>query len=318
MMLLNVPLCHQAMTVSVSMTGITVLKESRYKARHAGSKEIVQVPMKGFDLRKNQLNELNRGKSKKKVQKKDDSIPKIPLVKSTRKSSYSINKKEVTHRIRGFVNQMKGEPCLYFWTVTFHPSTSDDIAFILLNKWLTRLRKEGLLKSYLWITERQEIGTIHFHIAINQRVDVKKANRYMRACLFTCIDKGEISYSREEAKNYNGVDIAKDRKTRRVINFAKGKKARSLVNYLTKYVTKNDGVFKHLAWHSSRDYSNIIIAIRFTMKEWEDSKTGQLINYQKTFSSEWYEWYGWAAGPPGNVLKYLREVNQYAQSILFG
>jgi len=231
-------------------------------------------------------------------------------------SQYRIDKKEVTHRIRGYINQMKGEKLLYFWTVTFPNQTTDDTAYILLNKWLTRLRQEGLLKEYLWIAERQENGTIHFHIVINNRMDVKKANRYMRAAIMWSINKGEVNWTRNQAANYNGVDICKDRKTRRVTNFAKQNKQKSLSNYLTKYITKNDSTFSHLAWHSSRGYSNLIIAVRFTESEYQVSNTKNLLNYESPLETEYYIHYRWKGLPPKDLLTYLQLINQHVQAII--
>ena len=211
---------------------------------------------------------------------------------------------------------MKGEKKLYFWTITFPLNTTDDTAFICFNKWLTRVRKELNLRSYLWITERQGNGTIHFHIAIHQRLCVKKANRYMRACLFTCIDNKEIIYSRLDAKNYNGVDIAKNRKTKRVTNFAQKKSTKTLVNYLTKYITKNNGQFTHLAWHSSRDYSNLITSIRLTEYELNNSGIKQFLSPDAIFQSEWFTFFRWKDKPPPDLLKYLSFINQKALSLL--
>src|SRR3989304_8750072 len=116
---------------------------------------------------------------------------------------------------------MSGEKMLYFWTVTLPPGTSDNIAFVLLNKWLTRLRQEKMIKEYLWISERQQNGTIHYHMVINRKMNVQKANKFMRASIMHCINDGSIIYDRNKATRYNGIDISKDRKTRKVINFAK-------------------------------------------------------------------------------------------------
>jgi len=239
---------------------------------------------------------------------------------------YSVNKKEVTHRIRNYVNAIKTEHKLYFWTITFPAGTTDDTAFICFNKWLTRVRKELNLRSYLWITERQDgkrltdsskqaTQTIHFHIAIHQRICVQKANRFMRACLFTSIDNGEIQYSRTAAKNYNGVDIAKDRTTKRVINFAKRNKQKALTNYLTKYLSKTNQQFKHLAWHCSRDYSNIITSIRITWEEFQSLHVEQMLTTKATVISEWFTFFSWAKEPPPKLLSYLAFANQTAQEL---
>jgi hypothetical protein len=210
---------------------------------------------------------------------------------------------------------MKGEKLLYFWTVTFPKGTDDNTAFILLNKWLTRLRQEKLLKEYLWVTERQQNKTIHFHIVINQKLDVKKANRYMRACIMYSIDKNEIQWSRVQAMSYNGVDISKDRKTRRVTNFAKQNKQKSLSNYLTKYVTKNNETFSHLAWHSSRGYSNLITSVRFTSIEYQQSNCQNLLFTESPIETEWFIHYRWKGEPPKDLLNYLAQINQHVQTL---
>lgn len=315
------------MTVSVTMSGVTILSQSSFNKRYDLPKDVYHIKQTNFDTKESyQPNftgdnpwrweqakkELEAKKRKKSVQKLS-----VTLVKKEKAlRSYTINKKQVCHKIKGFLNQQKGMKQLYFWTVTFPQGTSDDVAFILFNKWLTRLRFEKMLKSYLWVSERQQNGTIHFHIAIPHKMDVKKSNRFMRAAIFTCIDQKEIRFSREQAKNYNGIDLAKDRKTRRVTNFAKRKKEKSLSNYLTKYVTKNNETFKHLAWHCSRDYSNIVISIRLTPTEVLSLNLNQFISEEKVLINEWFTFKRWKTDTPLPIKKHLAFINQSIQSLL--
>lgn len=307
--LLRVPFTYEAMQTSVSLTGITWLKERSFHSRIAGSKEFVQIPVRGIVMRKD-LNETPIEKKKKKrtptiTQSENNPTP----TKEKTPRSYTINKKEVSHRIRNFVNQQTGKKKLYFWTVTFPPATSDNTAFILLNKWLTRLRKENLLRDYIWVSERQKNGTIHFHIAIPHYLDVKKANKYMRASIMHSINKKEIEWERNTAKNYNGVDIAKHRKTKRITNFASGKGERALTNYLTKYVTKNNDAFEHLAWHCSRAFSNIIIAFRLLLNELQQLNLKPALNQAKLYENDWITFMPWLTSPPNFVKKYLGFIN---------
>jgi hypothetical protein len=130
------------------------------------------------------------------------------------------------------------------------------------------------------------------------------------------IDKKEIEWTRSQAKNYNGVDIAKNRKTGRVTNFAKQKSEKSLSNYLVKYVTKNDGLFDRLAWHSSRGYSNLIIAVRLTRSELILTKFHLLLDKEKPLKGEYYIHYCWKSGPPGKLMHYLSNINQIIQKLL--
>lgn len=313
---LQLPTTLEDMTCSLSMTGVTILTKSRFKLRHAGSKDIRQRPDYGF-ITTEQDKILEPPKKKvtrlKKKVLKDESQCKVRVKKS---AEYRINKKEVSHRIRGFLNQMKGEKLLYFWTITFPEKTTDDTCYILLNKWLTRLRQEKMLKEYLWIAERQQNNTIHFHMVINRKMQVQKANRFMRASIMHSINKGEIQYDRIAATRYNGVDIAKDRKTRRVINFAKQNKQKSLSNYLTKYVIKNDGSFQHLAWHSSREYSNLITAVRFTYNEYSKGNTESLLDHDNPITCEYYTFRRWKGSPPKDLLTYLGLLNNDIQELI--
>lgn len=312
---LELPFTYEDMRYSLSLTGITELKQSRYKKRHGGLTDIEQAPGRVF-RKITPAKPMKNTKRRKKKSAKIQNTNTTNLSKPEKKTRlYRINKKEVIHKIRGYLNQMKGEKMLYFWTVTFPMGTTDDAAFILLNKWLTRLRKEKMIKEYLWITERQENNTLHYHIVINRKMDVKKANKYMRASIMYSIGTGEVKWTREQAIKYNGVDICKNRKTKRVTNFGKGKKQKSLALYLTKYITKNNGDFSHLAWHSSREYSNIITSIRITEREYSVSKCGELISKEVKMENEWYIFRAWKKETPKDLLQYLHEINNYVQQI---
>jgi len=313
---LDLPTTLEDMTISLGMNGVTILTKTRFKARHKGLTDIIQVPRTGFIMKpppppKPIRRQRKKLPSKVLIENKGSNEP-----KQKRIPKYSIDKTEVTNRIRGYLNQMRGEKMLYFWTISFPNGTPDDSAYILLNKWLTRLRTERMLKEYLWIAERQENNTIHFHMVINQKMNVQKANKYMRASIMHSINKGEIQYSRIDAMRYNGVDIAKDRKTRRVTNFAKGNKQKSLANYLTKYITKNNSTFTHLAWHSSRGYSNLITAVRFTMSEYSKGNVEQLVDNEKPIIHEFYTFRRWKGSPPKDLLTYLGCLNHSIQTAL--
>jgi hypothetical protein len=138
----------------------------------------------------------------------------------------------------------------------------------------------------------------------------------MRACIFTCIDKSEIEFSRLEAVKYNGVDISKNRKTRRVTNFAKKKNEKALINYIVKYVSKSTEGFTHLAWHSSREYSNLIISVRFTVSELQKSNVRSFLDEKPMYENEWCYFYKWKSGTPKEVVGYLSFVNNIALSLL--
>lgn len=312
---LTIPNTLTDMQFSVGITGVTKLTIGRYKQRHKGGSDLVQTPDKGWITKKEYASNNIKIISKKKKHKQLSINNLGTITKKRKEPKYRIDKSEVKSRIFGYLNQMSGEKMLYFWTITFPVTTSDNAAYVLLNKWLTRLRQEKMLKEYLWIAERQQNGTIHFHMVINQKMNVQKANKFMRASIMHSINKNEVNYSRLDATRYNGVDICKDRNTKRVTNFAQSKKQRQLSNYLTKYITKNNGTFQHLAWHSSRGYSNLITAVRITAQEYAKSNLKYLLRHEKPIVTEWFEFRQWNNGPPNDLLKYLRQLNQGIQSI---
>lgn len=279
------------------------------------------------------------------------------VAKVVRKKAYMINKREVRQRILAYINTQKGKKELYFWTVSFPEGTPDDVCYQAFNTWLTTLRNRQkdkfgklmppMLKEYLWIAERQ-LGqrsapgktptlTIHFHIAIPHYMNVPKANTAMRTILknlakkglmpgAVCNARGERYYLPSIAR-YNGVDICKNRNTRRVINFAIKKGARALGNYLTKYVTKNNaGVadengntpipgFTHLAWHNSRGFSCLFTAVTFTIAEFTKFGFRPFLNKVRQFHMEFATFIPWLFGPPPLLMEHFYQLNSYIQTI---
>lgn len=340
--------------IKSTQSGIIYLPQTRYRKRYTGSK-FSQVDingklyLNGKDLRKVLAESSDKGKkisrcllSKREkfgsVSSKDTndiSTPKTDLstennelltsnpqrVKTVR--SYTINKREVRQRILGYLNTMKGKKELYFWTVTFPEKTADDLCYQLFNTWLTQLRKYKMIKDYLWIAERQPLKTktIHFHIAVPHYMDVHRANSMMRISLRTMAIRGDIAFTPMQCYKYNGVHLAKDKKTNRVINFALKKKARSLAHYLTKYLNKTaeeekEQVFTHLAWHNSRGYSAIFTGVTFTIPEFQKWGFNYYLDRKNMKKMEFAVFIPWINGPPPIVEDHLYQLNTYIQSQL--
>lgn len=331
--------------IKATATGITFLHERIYKKRYAGSKKSAvdingNLWLSARDLERDMCKgaDPKKGRDKKKqlalptarqkvLERNQDQMsedgPELP--KKERKKSYTVNKKEVRQRLFGFRNTQKGSKELYFWTVTFPRGTSDEICHQALNTWLTSLRKYKLLKEYLWIAERQDgqriddnraaTGTLHFHIAIPHKMPVKRANSMMAGTLKTFARRGDIPFSPAQCSRYNGVDIAKNRKTGRVINFAVKKGSRALTAYLTKYVTKNDTEFTHLAWHNSRGYSALFTAVTFTSNEFTKFGFRPFLNRCRIFKMEFATFIPWLYGPPPLLEEHLYQLNTYLQNL---
>jgi hypothetical protein len=229
---------------------------------------------------------------------------------------YLLKKRIIRARIAAMSNMLcykfGHKARLHFFTITFKAGTSDAIAYRLLNTWLTNLRQKGLLKSYLWVAERQQNKTIHFHLLVPHYMKVQQANACMRESIIFLIKKGVITdWNLYSAKKYNGIDIAKDRKTKRVVNFAERKKERALSRYITKYITKNDTTSDRLPWHNSRDWSALALGVCLSAKQLIQLIPDGNMLQKKSFENEYVQFWPWAAGPPGSLMKHLAEINYF-------
>lgn len=345
-----VPGQHIDLTRKASPTGVTYIKSGRFKKRYTGNKfsEIDingNLWLNGKDLRKS-IADPDKPKRKKKapnvetpggvkslpsdmiqisanlstLQNPDQSgVDELSTIKPQK--TYGLKKSLIRQRLLAMIASQTGKKELYFWTVTFPMGTPDDIAYKIYNHWLTILRKYKMLKNYLWVAERQgeksKVGntTLHFHIAIPHRMDVKRANAQMQGILKQYSRRGEIPFSVFQCNRYNGVDIAKHRTTKRVTNFAikKGKKA--LTVYLTKYIAKNDEKFTHYAWHNSRGFSGLFLAITFSKQEFAINTLHHHLNFSKRWENDFMIFVPWFGDPPDIFMNHLSDVNAYVQHL---
>lgn len=341
--ILPVPNMLHYLQLKVAPGGVTYLKDGRFKRRYTGSRTSC-VDINGVlyarsaDLKKKLAAEKGEDDKKRKPGKDraratslsycDDgnaigsegtTILPDNVDKNKPAREYRVNKVEVRNRLLAMINTQQGSKELYFWTVTFPRGTSDDMGYKLLNIWLTHLRMKRWLRNYLWVAERQpQTGTVHFHIAIPHRLSVVHANRIMRTTLQGFAERGLIPFNKWQCKKYNGVDIAKNRKTGRVTNFAVKKGARSLANYLTKYVTKNNEGFKHLAWHNSRGFSSLFTAVTMTVAEFDQLNLREVILHRSVIDNEFFSFYPWRDKPPKNVMDHLYQLNSFLLDKLLG
>lgn len=332
----RVPSIHQShLALKVTQTGVTYLTKTKYRARYTGSKNSSvdingNLYLKSGDMKKALASEAKKNgpaataKPKKvmnALQKSDKFStdqnkfsPDNTELSTSEFKGYRVNKREVRQRLLGYINTQRGKKELYFWTVTFFKGTADDLCYKIFNIWLTALRKYRLLREYLWVAERQENGTIHFHIAIPHKMPVQRANAMMAGTLKTFARRGELSVSVYQCSRYNGVDIAKNRKTKRVTNFAVKKGSRALSHYLTKYVTKNDTGFSHLAWHNSRGYSQLFTGVTFTVEEFKKFAFGFFLDRRRVFQiGDFATFIPWIEYPPPLFEDHLYKVNSFVQ-----
>lgn len=188
------------------------------------------------------------------------------------KKTYSLNKSKVRKKMSAFCRLDKSKKFLAFYSISFPSQAPDDVLYVIFNKWLTNLRKNHGLKSYIWIVERQANSTLHFHMLSNDFLDIKIINKSMAKAIQGEVDKGLLSWGASSQSLYNGVDVdspqfpkKRQRESREQYRLRRANARRGgidtttrwIVGYLIKYVTKNDTEFNRLAYHSSRDISRL-------------------------------------------------------------
>lgn len=383
--LLKLESCLADYTVKATISGITILKQNRFRKRYTGSKtHAVDINGKLWidakELKKliDPAPQKKRAPSAKGAPYTDEvehettdffydlptheqefltNLPQLSTLQPVpEKKGYRIHKREVRQRLLAMIHSKAGKKELYFWTITFPQGTADAVAYQAFNTWLTTLRTKDkfgrrFLKNYLWVAERQKNNTVHFHIAIPHKMPVKYANGAMQTILKNLSEKSLLPFTKAQCKRYNGVDIAKNRNTKRVTNFAIKKGARALITYLTKYITKNDAEFSHLAWHNSRGFSALFTGLTFTSYEFNHKgerritaegeeiivkwthflkkppplrnsrgdivfgEDGKPISDFSAFEYEYFFFIPWDIMPPPSIVNHMAELNSYLQEV---
>jgi hypothetical protein len=309
---LETPPTHHELVCKLTHRGVTVLKDRRFCSRLTGSRTHTMLPTGALvDNRTRLALESPEGKPGKAKKVSTSS----PLVTQKREIEYFVNEKLISARTFSYVMAMD-KPILHAITISFPPCVTDDQGYQYLNTWLTRCGDEIHLRDYLWVAERQPTtGTIHFHILVPQYLNVIQANKIMQGILCTQIKKGKLNWHRSAAKRYNGVDIAKNRNTKKVTNFGRPGARKALVAYIVKYFAKGkknqaDKGFSHYAWHNSRGFSSMMTAVTLTALEGKFLGIRNLINLDRTWKKEFYTWIPWKGIAPGFFVDALRTVNR--------
>lgn len=207
----------------------------------------------------------------------DTEPPQVEDLEVKEKKGYSLRKNKIRNKILNFFSLNASKKFCAFYSISFPKAFPDDIAYKILNTWLTRCRQDLGLKSYLWVAERQKNNTLHFHLITNNFMPIRKANSFMRECIKTQNSKNNLGISENIINRYNGVDVdniwenKKGRQKKSRLN--KTEATRKISYYLTKYISKNNTTSQRLPWHCSRDISALFISINYkdvTMSEVAD------------------------------------------------
>lgn len=286
-------------TLAIGLNGITQLKAISLKSRFTGSKKFI----------------VDRdGVIQQKIKRPIDIKRQKP---NSGKRTYRINKTKIRNIILNWTNAMKGYKQLYFITISFPPSITDSTAYKALNSWLTSMRQTTGLKKYIWIAERQKIGTIHFHVAIPMRVSIRWCNDVMKKYLHQSIRKKELEWTHTQAAIYNGVDIAKDRKTKVVTNYASFHRTKNLMGYLSKYISKSNEKFTHQAWQCSKILSGFFTHVCLTVDEFEKYFLDYIDLNECLIVSDFFNFFRWANSPPKEIRQLLCVANNHPKHTAF-
>lgn len=218
-----------------------------------------------------------------------------PKREGSSSEGYKLNVSKIKKMIWLWFCMKESSEGLFFYTISFPLATPDNIAHKLFNSVLTNLRKHQGLINYLWITERQGNGTIHYHMFVGEVIKVQKFNKAVRSALLSQLKKGFLTnITEEEIGRYNGVHISKN-KGGKVQNFHKltDKKSRqAAINYITKYITKperdNQAPFLNLRWHCSRSISALQLSYSIRDEaEINEILESQAIDQSKFFETDW-------------------------------
>lgn len=239
----------------------------------------------------------------------------------TNKKSYKVlNKTKVSGKMAALFNLSESRKFIAFYSISFPINITDDLAFVCWNLFLSHLRKYFKLTNYLWITERQKNKTIHYHLLTNQFLPIKQINKLMANILDRKSKAGLLDWGNGSREKYNGIDVdsiynsKRHKKTGKMLN--KTQLRHWISKYLTKYVTKNNEKFQHLAWHCSRSISILFTSEVFLYSN-RENYTRQLPRNNKLYQiyeSDFYSVCVFLFIPHQKIFEKIRRYND----LLFG
>ncbi len=288
-----------------SYTAMTdIVQQAGYKNRHI-------FKNKGLIIDSGGTMRIPSGKEIPEKKVKKPGAEGVPVIKRESKLK-TMNGSKIKALINAAVNVFRHRFTympLHFFTVSFPPCVDVVTAKRYLNTWLTKLRKDEKIFMYLWVMEFQKNGTPHFHVLIPGVLNVRYANKLMAVSLMNGVKKKEINWTVQAAEKYNGVDIQKNKFTRKATNFADPQAGAALAKYVSKYVTKNNAPTEYQRWHCSREWSSLCTGVALTADE--AKKFLPQVDHDDPIENEFFIFYRWKNGTscPETLQKYLAGVN---------
>jgi len=235
----------------VSRTGVTFVSSKDTGQRWSLSRHEQRDRAKARALSRSDAPGSPDGRSEANAKRKGKALP---------RTFRFVRVNEIRQRIKAWIDVIGGIDRVKFFTLTFPQGTPDELTKKARNIWLTQVRANDALVSYLWVAERQGNGTLHYHLLTNHVIPIKAANGWMRETLRNMGDAVPWSYAGQVDK-YNGVDIL--RKIDRPRNIY------GVEDYVCKYLTKTDfgpnGSNISQPWHCSRDFGALVTKARVSI-----------------------------------------------------
>jgi hypothetical protein len=178
----------------------------------------------------------------------------------------------IINRLCQWTRLVGGPSKLKFWTLTFPCGFPDEDAFRVFNIMLTRWRAAVPDDDYLWVSQRQKNGTIHFHMVGRRWVDVQMVNAWVRAALINTEDTTGWSDG-VDLGVYNGFDIAKEERADgskvKVRAFTADSAGKYMARYMSRALKSDDADDGPLSdggrgcrWACSRRFSRLAILLK--------------------------------------------------------
>jgi len=202
---------------------------------------------KGFDLDK--LGTLTGSSLERTPQTDEEFINRlinkslVPEEKKERKprTMSKRTKSKIRRKVLAFARIHKH---LSFVTLTFLNKVEEELGVKILGKFLENVSKRSKDFQYLWVAEKQTENkvfenNIHFHVITNK---YWKINRWWK--YWTDLQE-KHGITARNVKASSAFDV----------KALTGKNIKAIANYLTHYVTKNEGEFKCQIWNCSKKVS---------------------------------------------------------------
>ncbi len=246
---------------------------------------------------------------------------------SVKKREYKLNGARVRKRAIALSRLEKSRKHLAFYSISFPAGAPDAALYEIWNRWLTNCRRRYGLNTYLWVSERQKNGTLHYHLLTNDYMDISKVNAAMAASIRTSVNQEKMTWGQSSYRMYHGVDVDSVQRPKRRQNesrFAYRERMRKMrrhtqkdrvqfvVRYLAKYMSKEDEVFNHLPWHCSRDVSRLFTTEIVPSGEFYDREHGMsdVVTDYKIYPNEFYTVYVFKHAPSDNLFRNIDAINE--------